>query len=171
MLSPWIYQFKEFSDIPEGVVGFVYCITNMENGRRYIGKKIAQFSRLKKVKNKRNKRIKFESDWRDYWSSSEAVKRDVKNFGAQNFRREVIHLCTSKAELNYLELREQMDRRVLESDDYYNEQIYCRVRKCRYLNASSSQKQTSCGEKKDWEQEALEDKETEKAPPIDKILA
>ena len=129
----WIYQGKEFSEIPEGVVGFVYCITNLSDGRCYIGKKSAYFQRLKKVKNKRNKRLKLESNWKSYWSSSEAVKRDVFLLGEWNFKREIIHLCTNKAQLNYLELREQIDRRVLESDQYYNEQIYCRIRKCRYL--------------------------------------
>lgn len=129
----WIYKAKEFLEIPEGVVGFVYCITNMVNGKKYIGKKNAFFSRLKKAKNKRNKRIKLESNWKDYWSSSEAVKKDVENYGEHNFRREVIYLCYNKMQLNYMELKEQMDRRVLEDENYYNEFIYVRVRKCRYL--------------------------------------
>jgi len=134
----WRYRGKEFTEIPEGIVGFVYCITNMVNGKRYIGKKNAFTSRLKKVKNKRNKRIKLESNWKDYWSSSEAVHKDVKIYGEENFRREVIHLCYNKMQLNYMELKEQMDRRVLEDEHYYNEWIYVRVRKCKYLYATSS---------------------------------
>jgi hypothetical protein len=142
-MLPWLYRGKEITEIPEGVIGFVYLITNLKDRRQYIGKKNMFFSRLKKVKNKAHKkRIKYESDWKDYWSSSDALKRDVESLGAHNFEREIIWLCTNKAQLNYLELREQIDRRVLETNDYYNEQIYCRVRKCRYLlgndNAPSS---------------------------------
>jgi Kyanoviridae NAD synthetase len=134
----WIYQFKEFTEVPKEVVGFVYCITNLLDGRRYIGKKSVMFSRLTKTIKKRKKRIKFESDWRDYWSSSEAVKQDVDNYGHHNFRREIIHLCTSKSQLNYLELREQMDRRVLETNDYYNEYIQVRIKKCHTLTHTTS---------------------------------
>jgi hypothetical protein len=144
-MSAWIYEGKELIDIPEGVIGFVYCITNFITGRKYIGKKNMFFSRLKKVKNKAHKkRIKYESDWKDYWSSSASLKEDIEGLGSKNFSREILWLCTNKAQLNYLELREQIDRRVLESPDYYNEQIYCRIRKCRYLlgndNAPSSEK-------------------------------
>jgi len=130
----WHYRGKEFLEIPEGIVGFVYCITNMVNGKRYIGKKNAFSSRLKKTKNKRNKRIKLNSNWKDYWSSSSAVHKDVESYGEENFRREVIHLCYNKMQLNYMELKEQMDRRVLEDEHYYNEFIYVRVRKCRNLS-------------------------------------
>lgn len=91
------------------------------------------FSRLKKTTNKRKIKIKYESDWRDYWSSSKEVKKDVDSLGPQNFKREIIYFCTSKAQLNYLELREQMDRRVLESDDYYNEYVHVRIRKSKCL--------------------------------------
>lgn len=133
MYIPWIYQHKEFSEFPEDAIGFVYCITNLTNGRRYIGKKNFFFLRRKKVANKRHRKIKFESDWREYWSSSETLKKDIMSLGEINFRREIIWLCQNKAQMNYLELREQLDRRVLETDDYYNEQIYCRIRKCKYL--------------------------------------
>ena len=132
-MSPWIYRDKEFTEIPEGVVGFVYLITNLTNGRKYIGKKNAYFCRLKKNKNKRNKRVTFVSDWKDYWSSSEEVKKDVADLGEDQFRREILYLCNNKSQLNYFELREQIDRRVLERNDYYNGQIYARVRKCKQI--------------------------------------
>ena len=75
----------------------------------------------------KKKRIKVESDWRDYWSSSEEVKKDVETFGTDKFIREILHICPNKGSCNYLEAREQMDRRVLETDNYYNGQIQCRV--------------------------------------------
>ena len=106
---------------------FVYIITNLKTDRLYIGLKQTSFAKTKQVKGKK-KRIRVESDWRDYWSSSEELKKDVETLGQENFRREIIHFCEMKSHANYLEAREQMDRRVLEnSDKYYNGIINCRV--------------------------------------------
>lgn len=106
-------------------VGFVYIITNRISGRRYVGKKLFYFSKTKRVKGK-VKRVKAESDWRDYWSSSDELKADVAKLGKENFSREIIHLCKNKGMINYLEAREQFDRRVLESDEWYNGYIQVR---------------------------------------------
>ena len=76
----------------------------------------------------KKKRFKVESDWKTYWSSSDELKQDVKNLGEENFKREIVHLCFGKGELSYLELREQIDRRVLEyPTDWYNNLIHCRI--------------------------------------------
>ena len=116
-------------DIPEGYVGFVYEITNTTTGRKYIGKKLAEFKKsrppLKGRKNKR--RYKVESDWRDYFGSSDALLEDVAQLGTKKFAREILYYCKNKAELSYIEAREQFARRVLESDDYYNGHIRVRV--------------------------------------------
>ena len=133
----WLYNDKEFTEIPEGIVGFVYLITCLSNGRKYIGKKTAYFSRLKKTKSLRRKRVIKESDWKSYWSSSDELKSDVVKYGKQMFKREILYLCKNKMQLNYLELREQMDRRVLEDENYYNEWIYCRVRRNKNIAPSS----------------------------------
>jgi hypothetical protein len=103
-------------------------ITNNYTGRKYIGKKLFWFKKTKVVKGKR-KRLKVESDWRTYWSSSDEVQQDVKVLGEQLFTREILHICSNKGMCNYLEAREQMDRRVLESTDYYNGTIQCRIHK------------------------------------------
>jgi len=66
----WTYQGNEFAEIPEGYAAFVYLITNKKTNKKYIGKKLFYFSRSKTVKGKK-KRTKVESDWKDYWSSSE----------------------------------------------------------------------------------------------------
>ena len=106
---------------------FVYCITNLKTGRLYIGLKQTSFAKTKQVKGKK-KRIRVESDWREYWSSSEELKKDVILLGEENFKREILHFCEMKSHANYLEAREQMDRRVLENPDkYYNGIINCRV--------------------------------------------
>ena len=122
----WIYKNKVFEEVPTNAYGYVYLITNNLTGRKYIGKKLFWFRKTKVVKGKK-KRLKVESDWRDYWSSSDEVKLDVKAIGEINFTREILHICQNKGTCNYLEAKEQMLRGVLESDLYYNAQIQCRV--------------------------------------------
>ncbi len=122
----WIYNNKPLEEIPEKAYGYVYLITNNQTGRKYIGKKLFWFSKTKQVKGKK-KRTKVESDWRDYWSSSDELKKDVETLGTDKFTREILHICGNKGMCNYLEAKEQMIREVLESDKYYNSQIQCRV--------------------------------------------
>ena len=125
----WIYKGKDITSLPEEVVGFVYLITNTTNSRMYIGKKLARFKRsrppLKGRKNKR--RYKVNSDWKDYYGSSDDLTIDVNRLGRDKFTREILFFCKSKAELSYVEAREQFARKVLESNDYYNGHIRVRV--------------------------------------------
>ncbi len=125
----WTYQGKPVKTLPEGVVGFVYLITNITTGRMYVGKKLAKFKRsrppLKGRKNKRRHTV--ESDWQDYYGSSDILTEDVIKLGKEKFAREILHMCKSKGECNYLEAKEQFARGVLESDDYYNGHIRVRV--------------------------------------------
>ena len=131
----WYYENQLIEKLPEECVGFVYLITNTVTGRMYIGKKLAKFAKTSykvvKLKNgtKRKKKIrsKIDSDWQDYYGSSDELGKDVVQLGQENFRREILFYCTSKAETSYIEAREQFTRRVLESDEYYNGQISVRV--------------------------------------------
>ena len=129
----WLYNNNELEVIPDDAYGYVYLITNTITNRRYIGKKLFWFRKTKVVKGKK-KRLKVESDWREYWSSSDELRADVLTLGAENFVREILHICPNKGLCNYLEAREQMDRRVLESEDYYNGQIQCRVHRTHIKN-------------------------------------
>jgi hypothetical protein len=123
----WYYENKEISDedIKE-YTGFVYRITNLTNNKSYIGKKLFTSTRTKTLKGKR-KKVKLDSGWRDYYGSNALLKADVEALGAENFRRDILHLCKSKGTANYLEMREQIDRRVLESDQWYNDWIMVKV--------------------------------------------
>lgn len=131
----WTHQGVIVNELPEDCVGFVYLITNLETGRKYIGKKLAKFAKttykVVKLKNgtKKKKKIKskIDSDWQTYYGSNEELNKDVAQLGADKFTREILYYCKSKAECSYIEAREQFSRRVLESNEYYNGHIQVRV--------------------------------------------
>ena len=131
----WTYQGNIVETLPKECIGFVYLITNVTSGRKYIGKKLAKFSKTTyktvKLKNgtKKKKKIrsKVDSDWRDYYGSSPNLQKDIDTLGTENFTREILYYCNSKAQCSYIEAREQFSRKVLESDDYYNGHIQVRV--------------------------------------------
>tara|TARA_R110002072_G_scaffold148196_1_gene295633 strand:+ start:634 stop:1050 length:417 start_codon:yes stop_codon:yes gene_type:complete len=125
----WTYQGNDIAELPEDCEGFVYEITNNTNGRKYIGKKLAKFKRSKApLKGRKNKRrYKVESDWQEYYGSSDDLTIDVNKIGKENFKREILFYCKSRSELSYVEAREQFSRKVLETDDYYNGHIRVRV--------------------------------------------
>ena len=125
----WTYEGKAIDTIPDEYEGFVYLITNLTTGQKYIGKKLAKFKTTKPpLKGKKNKRRGYkESDWKDYWGSSDRLNADVTALGPENFTREILYLCKSRAEMSYIEAKEQFDRRVLETDEYYNGIINVRV--------------------------------------------
>jgi len=138
----WVYEQQEVNQLPEDCVGFVYLITNNITGRKYIGKKLAKFSKTtyKTVKlkngNKKRKKIrsKIDSDWQLYYGSNIELTQDIERLGADNFTREILFYCKSKSECSYIEAREQFARKVLESTDYYNGHIQVRVHGSHILN-------------------------------------
>ena len=131
----WLYNNQSVETLPDDCIGFVYLITNNLSGRKYIGKKLAKFSKttykIVKQKNgtKKRKKIrsKVDSDWREYYGSSPELTADVITLGTKNFTREILYYCKSKSECSYIEAREQFTRKVLESTDYYNGHIQVRV--------------------------------------------
>lgn len=133
-MAPWYYKQKEFTneiaqaEIDAGAVGFVYCITDSLNGKKYIGKKtLLSKRRLAPLKGKSKKRTKIvHSDWQKYYGSSEIVKALVQE-RSDSFQREVLTICHSKGALNYEEARLQFQLEVLLSDDYYNNFIGVKI--------------------------------------------
>ena len=131
----WTFNNEIVETLPDDCIGFVYLIVNKVNGRMYVGKKLAKFSRtstktvtLKNgTKKKKKVRSKIDSDWQEYYGSSIELNKDIELLGKDTFTRQILFFCKSKAECSYVEAREQFTRRVLESDDYYNGQISVRV--------------------------------------------
>lgn len=127
--NPWFFNGTPFETEDIGpYYGFVYKLTNLENGRLYIGRKYF----YKSVKKKGKRRVFSESDWKDYYSSSEDVKKEVAEKGKNIFKREILSLHTTKGDTNYWETKELFTRNVLEflTEDgvklYYNNNIMSR---------------------------------------------
>lgn len=127
MSYEWTYRNKSFTEEELGdYKAFVYLITNISSGRKYIGKKKLFFKKTKTV-NKKKKKFLAQSDWQDYFGSSVDLKADVAELGKDNFTREILHLCKSPAESSYLELKEQIVREALLRDEYYNNFVGGRI--------------------------------------------
>ena len=137
-MSVWHYKGQVVDELPEGCEAIVYLITNNTNGKMYVGKKLAKFKTTKPpLKGKKNKRRGTkESDWRTYWGSSDNLKEDVEKLGEDKFTREILYYCPSKGVASYIEAREQFERKVLESDDYYNGIINVRIGGSKILRES-----------------------------------
>jgi len=126
----WYYEDQPFEPTEEFLKqyhGFVYEVTELDTGKKYIGKKgFWSTRRLPPLKGKTRKRLTIkESDWKDYYGSSEEVKRLVEDGGA--FRRDILRLCKTKGECSYYEAKAQFDKDVLFDDTYYNEFIGCKI--------------------------------------------
>jgi hypothetical protein len=133
----WHFKDQVVEELPDTCVGFVYLITNLTSGRKYIGKKLAQFTKTSykvvKFKNgtKKRKKIKskIQSDWQTYWSSSEELKSEIESLGESNFKREILRYCNSKNELSYYEAKFQFEYDVLLNENlWYNRWIAVKVR-------------------------------------------
>ena len=134
----WTYEGKVVEELPEDCEAFVYLITNTITHQKYVGKKLAKFKTTKKpLKGRKNKRRGTkESDWKTYWGSSEQLQDDILKLGEHRFTREILHYCPSRGVASYIEAQEQFDRKVLETDDYYNGIINVRIGGSKILRES-----------------------------------
>ena len=127
--NAWTYKGTTFtSDDINDFFGYVYCITNLQTGRKYIGRKY--FVQKRKPRSGKGKRrVTSESDWKKYYGSSEELKQDIKQFGRSIFRREIISLHKTKGTVNFEETKQLFLNNVLTEslDDgtpaYYNSNI------------------------------------------------
>lgn len=138
----WFYQNMLVEQLPKDCVGFVYNITNLSTGRMYIGKKLAKFAKTtyktvtqkNGIKKKKKIRSQIDSDWKTYFGSNVELNQDVIQLGEAMFHREILFYCNSKAVCSYIEAREQFQRKVLESTNYYNGQISLRCHGSHIIN-------------------------------------
>ena len=141
--NPWIYLDRPFTgDDVRDFFGFVYKITNLVNGRSYIGRKYFWSFRTPKGK---KRKVKQESDWKKYYGSCPELKEDIIKYGKQNFSRAIISLHKTKGKTNFEETRQLFINGVLtESLDngvpkFYNSNILSRYfRKDYYGNDGRS---------------------------------
>ena len=125
--NPWFYQKQPFlSENIGNSFGFVYRITNLSNGRQYIGRKY--FVQKRKPRGGK-RRVTSESDWKKYYGSSPDLKGDIKELGKLNFKREILSLHETKGQVNFEETKQLFLHNVLTEalDDgtpaYYNSNI------------------------------------------------
>ena len=125
----WTYNGSEYNETPEDYQGFVYIITELDSGKKYLGKKNFWRPKVlpKNSKRSRRMRTRVESDWRGYYGSSKELQVLVEQRGGDNYKREIIRLCRTKGEMSYYEAKAQFDNDVLLSDEWYNEFIGCKI--------------------------------------------
>ena len=131
--NPWYYKDTTFTSNDIGdFFGFVYCITNLQSGKQYIGRKY--FYQFRKPRGK-SRKVRSESDWKKYYGSSDELNTDRKSLGNECFRREIISLHTTKGWVNYEETKQLFLNNVLsETENYYNSNILGRYMKKDYYN-------------------------------------
>lgn len=135
----WLYNGNQIDEsILEDYVGFVYMITNHEDDRQYVGKKLLKFRKTKKVKGKK-KKVLVDSDWKTYWGSNKHLIEDVKELGESKFTRKILRLCKTRGEMNYYEAKWQFEYNVLESEKFYNEWIMVKIHKTHIKKVDFSQ--------------------------------
>lgn len=118
MSTDWTHCGELVDTAPPEFVGFVYLIIEKSTGKMYVGKKLWWGKRGKK---------KVESDWKNYFGSSRQLHEALEANGKENYNRVILHKCKTRSEMSYLEIKEQIDRRVLFDDTYYNAFIGCKV--------------------------------------------
>jgi len=134
----WLCNNKEINsieDLPENCFGFIYKIVRNSDGKFYIGKKLLNHKKTKRLGKKaiatqtgrgrkKLKEVSYqESDWLNYWGSSKPLLEDIEKLGTENFTKEIIHCAFKSKQLNYLETKYQFQLEVLENDNCYNTNI------------------------------------------------
>lgn len=131
-MSEWIYENAPFLDAAD-YYGFVYLIENLDTGRKYVGRKYLTRAGYKTVKKKR-KKIRVESDWKEYYGSNKELLADVEALGTSRFFRQILRLCKTRGECNYWETKEIFDRDAILDSTYYNGWVSCKIQSSHVKN-------------------------------------
>ena len=133
----WLWNDKIFTDdMIKDYVGFVYMITNLDNGKKYVGKK--SFSMAKTYqKNKKKRRTRVQSNWQSYTGSNKELNEDITTTEA-NLRKEILHLCGSKGWMSYYEPLEILNRRAIQSDAYYNGWVSAKIQRSHIITTENN---------------------------------
>ena len=138
--NPWIYQGTTFTtEHIDNFFGFVYCITNNQSNRQYIGRKY--FWKFRTPKGKKRK-VKSESDWKKYYGSCPELKEEIEQLGRQNFSRAILSLHNTAGKTNYEETKQLFSRGVLtealsdRTPAYYNSNILSRYFRKNYFEGN-----------------------------------
>ena len=126
-MTQWTYNGILVTEQPDGVAGFIYLITNTTNNKKYIGQKVFQFKKTKYRKGKRKQHLLVESDWGTYTGSNDSLNADIEILGKDQFTYEIMHMCKTKSEMNYLETKTIINSDALIRSDYYNDWVKIRV--------------------------------------------
>ena len=126
------YQGKQFDpdeDFLKTYQGFVYEITELSTGKKYIGKKFFWKPKILPITKtrKRRQRTTVQSDWREYFGSNQELKLLIEHTGVDNYYRNILVLCRNKSECAYWEAKIQFEKDVLLRNEYYNEFIGCKI--------------------------------------------
>jgi hypothetical protein len=129
----WLYEGQPYNPPEEfstdDYYAFVYLITNRATAQKYVGKKFFWSKKvLPKTKSRKRRKITYvESDWRTYYGSNRVLNEEREQSGNDMYYRQILHLCKTKGESSYMEAKEQFDREVLLTDEYYNGIISCKI--------------------------------------------
>lgn len=130
MSNGWKYKdtvITSLEDIPvKNAVGFIYIITQKSTGKLYLGKKLLTKAASKTIKGVK-KKLRKESDWLSYWSSSPKIQQWIEESGTDDFEREILVFASSKGSMVYLEEFGLYEVGALESDKWINENIRSKV--------------------------------------------
>jgi hypothetical protein len=134
--TTWKYNGEDVNQPPEGILGFIYLITNKQTGRMYVGRKKFYVTKttykMVTLKNgtKKRKKIKtdVESDWREYHGSNTELQKHVEEHGSENFDRQILRYCTTLGEMSYWETYEIFVRHAVALPEFYNTWVSVRVR-------------------------------------------
>jgi hypothetical protein len=129
-----IENIEDFGE--ETPFGFIYIVTHVPTGKKYLGKKSLFHTLNKKLgkkelaqqpvtrgRAKTTKQIIKESDWKTYYGSEDFIKTLIKENKQNEFTREIIQLVYNKKLLTYFECKYQFTYGVLENPEWINSNV------------------------------------------------